>query len=372
MKKSIIAFFTVFYLFSAAYLHAASNYKLIDLGTMGTDWACANAINNKGIIVGDAEKAAFKWVPDIRSAFDSRLPFGRVTILPYDEEPFGTLRWISAASINDNNEIVGTAQFLFDGMLIGNNTVKWDGDVYSKVDFGVECDGVDINNSSDIVAFHLMLGQPALLNDGGRVYVPVPSPSLPRAINNLGQVVGTVDWDLAFLWEEGDVDALILNDLVMDPGVNLSDATDINDSGEIVGEYEITGAGGTISYSSFLLSGGDLSDLGFEGATAINDMGQIVGSHFLYDSDGHLYNLYKLITKAVGYSCTIPGVYHRCRQIRIKKYKDLEVKDINNSGQIVGSAIIDGAEHAVLLTPIRFGVPPLTLTPPADLRIVPE
>ena len=51
------------------------------------------------------------------------------------------------------------------------------------------------------------------------------------------------------------------------------------------------------------------------------------------------------------------------------EYDELEVVDINNHGQIVGSALIDGSTHAVLLNPSLDST--ISLTPPV-LRIVPQ
>lgn len=146
---------------------------------------------------------------------------------------------------------------------------------------------------------------------------------------------------------------------------HLFEASDINRSGLIVGGFW-KNSGQEYSIGSYLFTEGKVENLGFEGAKALNDMGLIVGSHFLYETHvkvdrwgqghvtgGRLYNLNKLITRKVRQSCfrsTIGG--GNCYEKEIK-YEDLDVLDINNSGQIVGSAIIDGSEHAVLLTPNR-------------------
>jgi uncharacterized membrane protein len=136
-------------------------------------------------------------------------------------------------------------------------------------------------------------------------------------------------YEFPYLWENGQL--FNLNELVTEEPIGtLLYATDINNFSQIVGRisdypYE----------SSFLFDQGQITDLGFKGARAINDSGHVVGLNYLY-TNGQVFNLYDLIETD-------------------NTYTSFEAIDINNSGQIIGNASIDGVTHAVLLNPVCFG-----------------
>jgi uncharacterized membrane protein len=101
--------------------------------------------------------------------------------------------------------------------------------------------------------------------------------TFPSAINDAGQIVGTYlltgDNSNAFLLSEGTY--TILNA----PGAAATTANGINNSGQIVGEYQL---GRTIH--GFLLSRGTYTTIEVPGSSstrleAINDAGQIIGSY---------------------------------------------------------------------------------------------
>jgi len=369
MKKSASIFLSFAVFFLAGYLHADVKYTLIDLGTMGNDCSFARSINNYGAIAGgtgifddvdprpldcvhNSTTYAFKWVP-VR-----RLPIPTFPGLPWHDARtkiittfFGNRLW--AESINDLQEMTGT---LVTPSSMTPDAIIWDrdGNWASSVQLS---SGNDINNSTQVVGDQW--GMTSWLWDDGD-YVDIVSESnndclgsFPNAINDSGHVVGSayscIDSEgyYAYLWMDGKL--FDLNERIGNSAKSmyLSEATDINEVDLIIGECEITGRFGFVRNSSFLLSGKEVIDLGFTGAKAINDHGQIVGSHFLYDYssrvapglipiavEGALYDLNDLITNRIVYT-------------------DLEVEDINNAGQIVGSATIRGAEHAVLLDPVR-------------------
>ena len=70
-------------------------------------------------------------------------------------------------------------------------------------------------------------------------------------------------------------------------GGSSSDATGINDSGQVVGDSWLSTAANS-GRDAFLYSGGSMTDLGTLGgdsyATGINDSGQVVG-HLVYPTD---------------------------------------------------------------------------------------
>lgn len=182
--------------------------------------------------------------------------------------------------------------------------------------------------------------------------------SWPEAINDLTQVVGTGqinegnhEHKFAYLWEEGHLTDLNsgLNDFLSEI-IQLSSAVDINNSGDIIGEMMVKTRWLPKPISTaYMLDNGTIKALGFFRAEAINDHRQVVGSHYLYE-DGELSDLYGLIETTI-------------------EYNELEVVDINNQGQIVGSALIDGSTHAVLLNPLFVPIPPFV---PSNLQIVPQ
>jgi probable HAF family extracellular repeat protein len=350
MKKLSPYFLAFFYFFSVGHLYAAETYTLFDLGPVGYDSSVATAINNNGVVVGYAiedgyRSRAFKWVNGHASLL---VPSGFIG----DEEDLS-----SAYSINDSNEIVG---FTSDGP---EYATIWHSDGSFERIYHEWTMGMDINNTSQIVIVSSDFEPATAFCEDGDCEWILLSISEPKAINDLGQVVGwNVDLDqYAFKWED---DILVnLNDLVTNGFEgHLLVASDINDLGQIVGGFDIV-TGSDYSYGSYLFTEGHVKDLGFEGASAINDNGQIVGSHFLYESiqevdedglvihlGGRLYNLNKLIISSVRQFCFGRVGASWCFQIEIE-YSDLKVQDINNRGQIVGSAIIGGEEHAVLLKP---------------------
>lgn len=379
MRKSIPLIIAIFCFFSVRYSRAASQYELFDLGTMGHDWSCAESINNQGVIAGNTEELAFKMVP--YSKFG--LPFGPIRILPFDDDEYGLIvAEIQVYSINDKNEIAGWVYSIHDGW---NHAIMWDDDIDHTTYLMQADDVTDINNSSQVIAadgyprgtYGFGLGTYSVLWDDSEIS-EIASWSLngildscPSAINDKGVVVGIVRSsededrdDYAFLWQDGDFNDL--NALYRAAKGHLEHARDINNLRQIVGHYKVTRADGSIRNSSFLISGGDVRDIGFRGARAINDKGQIVGSHYLYENyqkvdpsgllheyGGRCYNLNKLIRRKVRPHCWNRGSDREpiCFYSPAE-YKNLSVRDINNSGQIVGSATIDDEEHAVLLNPI--------------------
>jgi probable HAF family extracellular repeat protein len=369
MKKSSLFIIAFIYFFSGGYLHAASNYVLIDLGTVGNDWSRAESINNNGVIVGNTGDAAFKMVPYPKKG----LPVGRMVLLEYDYAGGSPVVRLRASSINDENEIAGTAHFADEDL---DHAIMWlpDGDdptYLTNADYVT-----DINNYSKVIGADGFPEDPfSFLWDDGVTIIASWAlngmlDSSPSAINNKGLIVGygrsSDDEDAGFacLWKGGGI--VDLNTFPHDSDGYLAYARDINNLGQIVGDYEVTEGGGSVSDSSFLISSGNVRDIGFEGASAINDKGQIVGSHFLYENlqrfdasgrfhefGGRLYNLNRLIKRQVRPFCfgsALTGTL-RCFYIPIE-YENLVVQDINDSGRIVGSATIDAAEHAVLLNPI--------------------
>ncbi len=167
-------------------------------------------------------------------------------------------------------------------------------------------------------------------------------------INSSGEVIG----NLTPL--HGGQSRAIVSDTEKEPalnflgslGGNYSEATAINDKGEIVGAAALANG----SVHAFLFDGNNWTDLGTLGgaksnASALNADGEIVGyseiknggsdsnvTHpFLYKS-GKMYDLNQCIDPALQWTL-------------------IAATGINKSGQIIGNGTIGGSAHGFLLTP---------------------
>jgi probable HAF family extracellular repeat protein len=120
--------------------------------------------------------------------------------------------------------------------------------------------------------------------------------SQANAINEAGQVVGHSDAQLlgdelpttstyllthAFFWENG-----VMTDIRI-PGSHWSDAHDINDSGQVVGEAHFLGDDTIPPQHAFLWDDGAMTDFGSgTDAHAINNAGQIIGNRVTVSGEG--------------------------------------------------------------------------------------
>jgi probable HAF family extracellular repeat protein len=253
--------------------------------------------------------------------------------------------------------------------------------------------------------------------------------TIATAMNNQGQVVGMSDAktnDPTFPWSEHAVISTNgkITDLGTLPGGYYSQASAINDHGQVVG-YANFGKTEDVfqPQHAFLYSNGTMSDLGTLGgtqsyATGINNAGQIVGFStltsnlqgavhaFLYQN-GAMHDLGTLGGKSswayginnwgqiVGWSDTgqttrtqqgISPVshaflYENGKMLDLNNFISsssgwtiLSAKAINNLGQILAEGIgPDGHFDDILLTPSHLPAPPATVYPPEEVeQAVPE
>ncbi|MCM8855031.1 MAG: hypothetical protein LC541_05360 [Candidatus Thiodiazotropha sp.] len=238
-----------------------------DLGTLGGDDSYAFGINDDGVVVGysrtaDGKAHAFMWRDGIMTDIhDTELP-------PINES--------HARAINIGESIAGT---------VGYGGVMWrtpDDYVWLLDGSGLSgpSDAHDINDSNQVVGWHHSSDEAFIWEDGMMEILPHLGIDRSRAygINSAGQVVGNVvDPDTHMqqvaIWEGGNP-PVILGSL----GGNYSNASDINDSGTIVGTAKKTDDSTVPFY--YKLSEGEMHELmnfGSGNARGVNNGGIIVG-----------------------------------------------------------------------------------------------
>jgi probable HAF family extracellular repeat protein len=239
------------------------------------------------------------------------------------------------------------------GQVVGTRALKWTGGVVSDLGGlgGNYAAALSINDADQIVGYATLPGEAevrAFIFQNGVMAPIAPFPGTTESyaydISNTGFVAGTcVAGSPAkpFVWRAGASLALPI------PAWSRTGAANaVNDTGVAVGAWEanqFTGA-----FVACLWSGAqrvDLPNLGgpvpYAVALDINGSGQIVGtsyaptgySGFLYQA-GHMYDL---------------------RALTVDPVEITSAHAVNNLGQIAASAIINGREMAVLLTPMASG-----------------
>ena len=354
----------------------AGGYAATDLGTLGGPDAEAAAINDSGQVVGFSYTSG-----DDQRAFSWTQGGGMVNL--------GTLGgYSSALAVNDSGAVVGNS---FDSSDGAGHAFFWT-QAGGMIDVGTRSgsnnsDATDLNNSGQVV------GQSGArpfswTQAGGLIELGSlgGGTGFAQAVNNSGQVVGdsfTSGGERhAFLWTQagGMVDLGTL-------GGSYSLALDINDSGQVVG-YSETSSGDYHPFS--WTQAGGMVDLGTLGGVAngiashVSDSGQVVGRlywvgvgseprGFSWTQAGGMVDLGALgggLTSSiprgisdsgqvVGYSDTPSGSVHRgFSWTQAGGLIDLgtllsgdrsTASDVNDSGQIVGSATTNSAGDATAL-----------------------
>ncbi|MBN3895157.1 MAG: DUF3466 family protein [Nostoc sp. NOS(2021)] len=310
---------------------AVSLYSLTDLGSL------TGEANSYASDINDSGEVAINSLDGSDSFFYSNGSLKKISPLPGDNQ-------VGVTGINNLGQVVGNS--------VGNNSTGNNPFLYSN---GItqplpiqNAIPYAINDRTQVVGGASKLG-PFLYSDGIATSIGTLG-TVAYGLNNLGQVVGVLNSNTAFVYKNGQT-----TNLGTLPGDNYSSASDINNSGQVVGTSGLTGVddGRAFLYTSST----GLQDLGrlrptdlFSLANGINNLGQVVGfsgtnnnfyaadgnglQAFLY-SDNTLYDLNDLIAPGSesGFTLTVASA-------------------INNNGQIVGRGAVNGELHAFLLTPI--------------------
>jgi len=315
---------------------ASARYAITDLGALAGGQSAATAVNNAGVVVGVStvdglRQHAVRW--STRGAITDLgvLPGGATS---------------SALAVNGAGQVAGVADRAEGGF---GYPVRWSargaitdlgGPLTNRLG---EADGID-------PAGRVVGGQRPADSEGdpvGILYRTDGTPTelgaglgLARGINARGQVVGGGP---AYLWQAGRV--RLLPDLV---GGRSAVAYAVNDGGQAVG-VSVT-ADPAVAHAVRWSAAGAVTDLGtidgipYSEARAINTAGQVVGT-----ADPRCT------------PCAAPRAWIRQPGMPITPLDTLippgtgwslrTATGINNRGQIVGTGIHNGAQHAYLLTP---------------------
>jgi probable HAF family extracellular repeat protein len=200
--------------------------------------------------------------------------------------------------------------------------------------------GTSDNQSFEAFLWSKMQGVKFLGTLGG-------SSSYPYGINNIGQVVGGA------MTKEGTYHAFLWGEMtgMQDLGIpgNESEANAINDQGQVVGDYLDSGG---YQHAFLWTKKTGMKDLGNLGGiyvnslpTGINKFCQVVGTAYADWTTNHAF----LWTPTRG----MKDLNDRKLVVNLPEGVTLAMAtDINNSGQIVGLATVDGVNISFLLTPV--------------------
>lgn len=253
------------------YYHAFlySNGRMQDLGTLGGQESYAYGINDSGQVVGYSDTS--QQPPDYNIPISHAFLYSNGRM-----QDLGTLsgQFSNASDINDSGQVVGTADtasgdnhaFLYNergplqdlGTLGGQESTAFgindSGQVVGAAETGATYQSDDAKSGVNPISHAFLYNGSGPLQDLGTLGGPT---STAYDINNFGEVIGTADTPdglgSAFIYSEGkmtDLNSLIPNSSEW----LLSEATGINNAGQIVGTGTLQSD--TLSYPvhAFLLT----------------------------------------------------------------------------------------------------------------------
>lgn len=317
-------------------------FRFTDLGTLGGQYSRATGLNQRGEVVGTSrvaldseEMRAYVWQAGVLREIPEA-----------ERQTFGN-------AINDSGLILGS--LVRGGRLVGPFFWTPAAGLEALPIVGSQADGFGLNNLGQAVGWS---GGPSELRPvvwdlskgpGQSVQIAELSPGKygqARAINDAGQIVGTVSagpfaTSHAVLWEKGQERDLRVTETF---GAEHSYAYGLNEAGQVVGQVAIAPQ----DRRGFVWKEGTVNELmplvgSAGGARAINNHGWIVGQstpvrtfsvlgHATLWIDRVPFDLNTLVTN-------------------LGEAVLLSADAVNDQGQMVGTAFLDGQEHAYLLTP---------------------
>ena len=316
------------YAIASGFVSAGPIYTLADLGTLNGASILASGVNSFGQVTGSVTNMFGNM-----QAFDSNgSSLSGLTNSPSATQSEGS-------AINDGGQVAGTQYF-------ANQTYAtiWNDGVATTLG-GAGSFATGINSNGDVAGMIVNNGQGnAFVSQNGTVIdlgtIGGGSWSAAYGINDSGQAAGYGMMSggsfRGFVWTPGQ-GYVVLGTL---GGAN-SYAMAISNTGFIAGSSQSTSG-----YShAFLSNGSSLQDLGTLGGVAsygyaLNNLGNVVGSSWTAGNagtDGFLFensvmwDINALLIDAPGWQVT--ALY-----------------GINDSNQVVGVGVLNGIEHAVLLT----------------------
>ena len=320
---------------------AEVRYTVTDLGTLGGEWSDASSINDVGQIAGASDSTVGRRA----FLYDNGTMTDLGTLGGNDSYAYG--------GINESGQIAGTSRshaFLYDsGTMTDLGTLgAYSG--YSSA-YGINDFGQVVGTSFSGDRHHAFLYDSGMMTDLGSLG---GTNSEASGINNSGQIVGGshITGNIAyraFLYDSGTM--IDLGTL----GGSRSYAYGVNNNGQVVG-HSITAEG---TYHAFLYDNGTMTDLGTLGGTAshaygVNANEQIVGRSYTLTEDNHAF-LYDSMEGMLDLNDLIDSNSGWVLQF---------ARDINSSGHIVGYGNIGGKKHAYLLSPI----PEPAILVPLDIK----
>ena len=307
--------------------------SIVDLGDLGGGSSYADAVNESGQVIGNANTASGEYHAYFYSG-GTMTDLGDL-VFTNPERDYDAQGWL-----NNSGQVIGNADsssvdhaFLYSGKVITDLGTL--GGTYSQAS-AINDSGQVVGESTDVDRHeHAFLYSRGVMTNLGTLG---GHSSWANAINNSGQVVGGsyiggeyAEWH-AFLYSDG-----VMTDL--GPFFEgTSEANAINESGQVVGWTDTPSEG--LGFDAFLYSGGTMTVLGtlgrtYSDASAINNSGDVIGES--YNSDGSSHAHAFLYSRGVMTDLgTLGG-------------DSSWANAINNSGQVVGSAATaSGSRHAFL------------------------
>ncbi|MGI9335064.1 MAG: hypothetical protein ACR2RL_18115 [Gammaproteobacteria bacterium] len=332
--------------------------NLDDLLTVSPTSSTANAINNRGAVVGSyynptaGENRAVFWDPNLQGhalGYDLEPPCAGIC-LPRDTY---------ALDVNDHDEAVGYVQ---PRRVFSIYARHWN-PLAARPRPGIRSYSVSnsISNESCIAGYEydLLIGGSAVAyrlhwdvpdRDGVLVDDSVITTSNGRGVNDLCDVVGSA-WEpalqrsTAYIYR-GHRDSLLAPEaLPLPAGYASSYATAISNTRVVVGVSRVNNSQHHAtrwqqSNGQWQMDFLDVSPPSSSAALGVNDLGHVVGHHDAATAvlwrDGDTYDLNQLIPSAAQ-----------------NDWQLLEARDVNNRGEIVGVGEFQGQRTAFLLTPKR-------------------